>query len=101
MPHTWDFTNQTTTVDFTDEVQSATVVKGRATQDDQYAPGGLTFTIRNQSDQAAGFTLNDIIKNRHRRFLPKSFGLKKFCLTTVPLQVSIQQPRLFVTTFWA
>ena len=62
MPHAWDFINQTTTVDFTDEVQSANVVKGRATQDDQYSPGGLTFTIRNQSDQASGFTLNDIIK---------------------------------------
>ena len=62
MPHYWDFTNETTSVDFTDEVQSATVVKGRATQDDQYAPGGLTFTIRNQSDQAAGFTLGDDIK---------------------------------------
>lgn len=62
MPHTWDFTNETTSVDFTDDVQSATVVKGRATQDDQYSPGGLTFTIRNQTDQAAGFTLNDKIK---------------------------------------
>ena len=62
MSHNWTFTNETTTVDFTDEVQSANVVKGRATQDDQYAPGGLTFTIRNQSNQAAGFTLNDNIK---------------------------------------
>ena len=62
MPQTWTFTNETTTVDFTNEVQSANVVKGRATQDDQYAPGGLTFTIRNQSDQAAGFTLNDKIE---------------------------------------
>ena len=62
MSHYWVFTNETTTVDFTDEVQSANVVKGRATQDDQYSPGGLTFTIRNQSDQAAGFTLNDQIK---------------------------------------
>jgi hypothetical protein len=62
MSHYWDFTNETTTVDFTDEVQSANVVKGRATQDDQYSPGGLTFTIRNQTDQAAGFTLNDRIK---------------------------------------
>lgn len=61
MPHYWDFTNETTSVDFTDEVQSANVVKGRATQDDQYSPGGLTFTIRNQSDQAAGFTLGDDI----------------------------------------
>ena len=62
MPLIWVFTNETTTVDFTDEVQSANIVKGRATQDDQYSPGGLTFTIRNQSDQAAGFTLNDEIK---------------------------------------
>tara|TARA_R110002126_G_scaffold42257_2_gene122235 strand:- start:1496 stop:2614 length:1119 start_codon:yes stop_codon:yes gene_type:complete len=62
MPQTWTFTNETTTVDFTDDVQSANVVKGRATQDDQYAPGGLTFTIRNQSDQASGFTLNDKIE---------------------------------------
>lgn len=62
MAHYWTFTNETTTVDFTDEVQSANIVKGRATQDDQYSPGGLTFTIRNQTDQAAGFTLNDKIK---------------------------------------
>ena len=62
MPHQFEFTNLSTTVDFTDEVQSANIVKGRATQDDQYAPGGLTLTIRNQSDQAAGFTLNDQIE---------------------------------------
>ena len=62
MAHEWTFTNETTSVDFSDEVQSANVVKGRATQDDQYSPGGLTFTIRNQSDQAAGFTLNDKIE---------------------------------------
>lgn len=62
MAHAWTFTNDTTVVDFTNEVQSANVVKGRATQDDQYSPGGLTFTIRNQTDQAAGFTLNDEIK---------------------------------------
>jgi hypothetical protein len=62
MPDFFTFTNETTTVDFTDEVQSANVVKGRATQDDQYSPGGLTFTIRNQTNQAAGFTLNDLIR---------------------------------------
>ena len=62
MAHYWEFTNETTSVDFSDEVQSANIVKGRATQDDQYSPGGLTFTIRNQTDQAAGFTLNDEIK---------------------------------------
>ena len=62
MAYYWTFTNETTSTDFTDQVQSANVVKGRATQDDQYSPGGLTFTIRNQIDQAAGFTLNDKIE---------------------------------------
>jgi hypothetical protein len=62
MAHQWTFTNETTVEDFTDDVQSANIVKGRATQDDQYSPGGLTFTIRNQTNQAAGFTLNDKIK---------------------------------------
>ena len=83
MPHAWDFTNQDTSVDFTDEVQSATVVKGRATQDDQYSPGGLTFTIRNQSDQAAGFTLNDIIKIDSDGFYQK-FWVKEILFNDSP-----------------
>lgn len=83
MPHAWEFTNQTTTVDFTDEVQSASVVKGRATQDDQYAPGGLTFTIRNQSDQASGFTLNDIIKIDTDGFYQK-FWVKEILFNDSP-----------------
>jgi len=83
MAHAWTFTNETTTVDFTDEVQSANIVKGRATQDDQYSPGGLTFTIRNQTDQAAGFTLNDLIKTDTDGFYQK-FWVKEILFNDAP-----------------
>jgi hypothetical protein len=83
MPHQFEFTNLTTTVDFTDEVQSANIVKGRATQDDQYAPGGLTFTIRNQSDQAAGFTLNDQIEYNTEGFY-QYFWVKEILFNDSP-----------------
>lgn len=83
MAHYWVFTNETTTVDFTDEVQSANIVKGRATQDDQYSPGGLTFTIRNQTNQAAGFTLNDLIKADTDGFYQK-FWVKEILFNDAP-----------------
>ena len=83
MAHYWEFTNETTSVDFSDEVQSANVVKGRATQDDQYSPGGLTFTIRNQSNQAAGFTLNDEIKTNTDGFY-QIFWVKEIIFNDQP-----------------
>jgi len=83
MAHDWTFTNETTTVNFTSSVQSANIVKGRATQDDQYSPGGLTFTIRNQSDQAAGFTLNDKIKANTDGFY-QIFWVKEILFNDMP-----------------
>lgn len=58
----WIFTNLRTSSTFTSDVLSATVNFGRETYMDVYNGGGLTFTIKNQSDQASGFRMNDKIR---------------------------------------
>lgn len=58
----WTFTNTTTSNIFTTGVMSASVTKGRNSSNDQYGTGTLSFTIRNNTDQASAFSLNDKIK---------------------------------------
>tara|TARA_R110000868_G_scaffold31082_1_gene114216 strand:- start:495 stop:1622 length:1128 start_codon:yes stop_codon:yes gene_type:complete len=47
--------------DKTDDVMSFTYSTGRRTQFDTYAPGSLILTIRNNTNQADGYQLNDKI----------------------------------------
>jgi len=58
----WVFTNLRTSSSFASNVVSANVNFGRATYMDVYNGGGLTFTIKNQSNQASGFQMNDKIR---------------------------------------
>jgi hypothetical protein len=58
----WLFTNLRTSSAFRTDVLSATVNFGRQTYMDVYNGGGLTFTIKNQNNQAAGFQMNDKIR---------------------------------------
>jgi hypothetical protein len=47
--------------DVTDDVMSFTYSTGRRTQFDSWSPGGLVLTIKNESNQADGYNLNDKI----------------------------------------
>jgi hypothetical protein len=57
----WVFTNERTASVFTASVMSAQVNIGRQTYMDVYNGGSLIMTIKNQSNQAAGFQMNDVI----------------------------------------
>jgi hypothetical protein len=58
----WTFFNKRTSTSFQTNVLSASVNIGRQTYMDVYNGGSLTFTIKNQSNEAAGFAMNDIIQ---------------------------------------
>ena len=49
------------TADKTSDVMSFTYSTGRRTQFDSWSPGGLVLTIKNESNQADGYNLNDKI----------------------------------------
>ena len=57
----WVFTNQTTGVNFTSSVMSANYMYLRTSYKDYYSGSNLVITIKNQSNEAGYFTLNDII----------------------------------------
>lgn len=59
--YAWVFKNATTATTFTTSVLSASYKTGRQTFMDNWAGGSLTFTIKNDTNQAAGFTVNDKI----------------------------------------
>jgi len=58
----WSCENQTGSAgDFTSSVMSMTYTYGRQTYMDNYAGGNLAITIKNNTNQIAGFALNDRI----------------------------------------
>ena len=57
----WIFTNQTTSNTFTTSVLSANYMYLRTSYKDYFAGSNLVITIKNQNDEAAGFSLNDRI----------------------------------------
>ena len=59
--YAWVFKNATTVSTFTTSVLSASYRTGRQTYMDNWAGGSLIFTIKNDTNQAAGFTVNDKI----------------------------------------
>jgi hypothetical protein len=59
--YAWVFKNATTATTFTTSVLSASYKTGRQTYMDNWAGGSLIFTIKNDTNQAAGFTVNDKI----------------------------------------
>lgn len=59
--YAWVFKNATTSTTFTTSVLSASYKTGRQTYMDNWAGGSLIFTIKNDNNQAAGFTVNDKI----------------------------------------
>lgn len=58
----WVFRNLRTNAVFSSSVLSATVNFGRQTYMDVYNGGGLTITIKNQSNEASAFQMNDKIR---------------------------------------
>jgi hypothetical protein len=59
--YNWVFKNATTATNFTSSVLSASYRTGRQTYMDNWSGGSLVFTIKNDANQAAGFTVNDKI----------------------------------------
>jgi hypothetical protein len=57
----WVFTNQTTGVNFTSSVMSANYMYLRTSYKDYYSGSNLVITIKNQTNEARYFTLNDVI----------------------------------------
>ena len=57
----WIFQNQTTGNTFTTSVMSANYMYLRQSYKDYYSGSNLVITIKNQSNEAAGFSLNDRI----------------------------------------
>ena len=57
----WIFQNQTTGNTFTTSVMSANYMYLRQSYKDYYSGSNLVLTIKNQSNEAAGFSLNDRI----------------------------------------
>jgi hypothetical protein len=57
----WIFQNQTTGNTFTTSVMSANYMYLRQSYKDYYSGANLVLTIKNQSNEAAGFSLNDLI----------------------------------------
>ena len=57
----WIFTNQTTSNTFTTSVLSANYMYLRQSYKDYFAGSNLVITIKNQNNEAAGFSLNDRI----------------------------------------
>ena len=55
----WVFKNDTTSATFTTSVLSANYMYLRQSYKDYFAGSALTITIKNQANEAAGFTLND------------------------------------------
>ena len=55
----WVFKNDTTSAVFTTSVLSANYMYLRQSYKDYFAGSALTITIKNQANEAAGFTLND------------------------------------------
>jgi len=55
----WVFKNDTTSTIFTTSVLSANYMYLRQSYKDYFAGSALTITIKNQANEAAGFTLND------------------------------------------
>lgn len=58
----WTVYNQTTAVDQTSNVISFNMFVGRRAYLDNYSGGNLVLTIKNQNNQAAGFTVYDQIR---------------------------------------
>ena len=57
----WVFTNERTSSVFTSSVMSAQVNIGRQSYMNVYNGGSLSITIKNQSNEAAAFQMNDIV----------------------------------------
>ena len=57
----WIFQNQTTGNTFTTSVLSANYMYLRGSYKDYYSGSNLVITIKNQSNEAGGFSLNDVI----------------------------------------
>jgi hypothetical protein len=57
----WIFKNETTGNTFTTSVLSANYMYLRQSYKDYYSGANLVITIKNQSNEAAGFSLNDLI----------------------------------------
>ena len=57
----WIFTNETTSNTFTTSVLSANYMYLRQSYKDYFAGSNLVITIKNQNNEAAGFSLNDRI----------------------------------------
>ena len=62
MTTTWVFENSTTSTTFTSNVVAAQMQQGRTKFLDNYSGGVLSCTIRNNTNQASGFSLGDAIK---------------------------------------
>lgn len=62
MPISWTFTNVDTSSTFTDDVITAQATLGRRSYLSPYNGGTLVIRIRNNNDQASGFTLGDAIQ---------------------------------------
>jgi hypothetical protein len=59
--YAWGFFNNTKGTTFTTSVLSASYRTGRQTYMDNWSGGSLIFTIKNDTNQAGGFTVNDQI----------------------------------------
>lgn len=62
MPNYFTFQNRRTLTFFTSDVLGAQVRSGRTTYLENYNGGGITITIRNNTNQSSGFQLGDEIR---------------------------------------
>lgn len=77
--YAWGIKNQTTNVTWTSSVLSFNFTNGRQSYLDNYNAGALTFTIKNQANESAGFSFGDEI----RILNPSSISLLSFYVVLV------------------